>query len=198
MRATPDEPKSSPAERLQRFPRAQKLFLGMIDLQSRTDAEAAPLEVVQLLPKAQGILLASLSSPGTLRSGPLFGLRSEGVIRVTEAAPGRVASLPTEARSGALALDPHYVLGWSDCLTAFGSTDVDWVGHWLIAPDNTLGTLAHHLDWLSRAQQAGFADEEHFVLLLGKQDERVEYTAYLARDSLAVVLPVARLDSSHL
>ena len=173
-----------------RYNRAQERFLGLLNLHPRSDAQAQPLEYILLTPQAQHLLLASLSCPGSVRSGPLFGTRTHGEAKITYAAPGISLALTPEVQDSAFALDERYVLGWIDSLTASGPQGVDWLGHWLIAPDNLLGGLDSHLNWLRAGQHTGLIDEDHFLLLLGRLDERVVHVAYLTHGNRAELLSV--------
>lgn len=168
--------------------RANQRFLGLLNMHARPDEQAAPPTGITLSDDAHQVLLAHLQLPGTARSGPLFGTRSEGLVRVTHAARGGSVCLSPGLETP-FVLDPRYVLGWSDCLSIYGRVAVDWVGHWLIAPDNLLGAPASHQRWVQQARQAALLDDEHFLLLLGLGVDRVDCAAYLGSEGQNLVLP---------
>ncbi|THF68055.1 hypothetical protein E7T06_18225 [Deinococcus sp. Arct2-2] len=141
--------------------------------------------------EVQRRLLAHLYAPGQFRSGPLFGSRNSGVRLVTRAARGVPPGLlPDDSRT--FHLDARYVLGLSDILTDSDS-EIDWVGHWLIAPDGLLGSLQDHLEWVYQAQALALADEDAFLLTLGREEESVEYRAFTLQGRQVTSVPVVCL-----
>lgn len=183
-------PPASPGGYPPRVSRALRRFLGLVALGARSEAEAQPLERVILEPEPWKVLLALLSSPGTHRSGALFGSVASGLAHITDAAHAGYPSLNSGAGATPLAVDARYLLGWSDCLSVYSSNNVDWRGHWLMLPDNRFGNSLEHDAWVRRAQRQGLVDEQHFLLLIGQDGERVACAAYLFRDDEVVPLEV--------
>lgn len=69
-------------------------------------------------------------------------------------------------------------LGWSDCVEAIHGYQVDWVANWLLAPDNHLGDLSTHLEWLFRGAEQGLSDDRHPQLILGWVEGVLQGRAY--------------------
>ena len=175
-----------------RFTRIQQRFLGLLNLHPRPDEQALPPARVLLGQQAHRLLLAQLDLPGVARSGPLFGTLQDGVARIESAPRGAAPCLSPEWQRP-FCLDERYLLGWNDSLTQHGSRDSEWIGHWLIAPDNAFGQLGDHLRWIEAARRLALLDAQHFLLLLGEAGERVELSAYLWQGGEAAPLPVGLL-----
>lgn len=178
----------SPLTPLPQISRARQRFLGLTNNHPRPDTQAQLPEIIELTMEVHRRLLAQLYAPGEFRSGPLFGSRNSGVRRITQAARGVPPGLIPKD-SGAFHLDAQYVLGLSDALTDSDS-EIDWVGHWLIAPHGLLGSVQEHLDWMRQAQTQALADEDTFLLTLGRAEESVEYRALTVQGQRVSSVPV--------
>jgi hypothetical protein len=174
--------------------RARQRFLGLTSYHLRTDAQAQLPSALHLTPEVQRQLLAYFYSPGSIRSGPLFGRRQNGIRVVTAAGRGVPPGLIPEGSSELFALDAGYMLGWSDALTE-GQSEIDWIGHWLIAANNAAGSYEEHLDWLHQAQSAVVLDDETFLLTLGHEEEQVIFGGWAVQARRPTTLPVTRLRS---
>ncbi|MFB9992701.1 hypothetical protein ACFFLM_12050 [Deinococcus oregonensis] len=84
----------------------------------------------------------------------------------------------------------------SDILTDSDS-EIDWVGHWLIAPHSLLGSIQEHLDWMRQAQAQALADEDTFLLTLGREEESVEYRAFTIQGRRVTSVPVVFLPAQE-
>lgn len=173
------------------FSRAQQRFLGLVSTLPRPDALAHPLQTIRLEPQAQRCLMAQFYAPGTFRSGPLFGRRHNGVVTVSTVMRGTPPGLVMD-EDDLFPMDASYLLGCSDALRQ-AEPVLDWVGHWLIAPDNALGSFQSHLDWLGQARPTALADEDTFLMIIGGLDESIIFTSYVVRNGEPTVLPVTRL-----
>lgn len=179
---------ATPAALHPRLPRAHQRYLGLADVTTHLDAEAEPPTRVRLGPDAHETLWAYLHTPGAYRSGPLFGRRHAGVVEVTHAARGGYPGHAPALGHDPFALDPQYLLGWSDAVSHFGTTGIDWVGHWLIQPDNRSGNSFEHDAWLRQAHRQGLADSRHFLMVLGDDDGVLSCTPLLLVDGSAEAL----------
>lgn len=171
-------------------PRALRRFMGLVSLDSRTDEQAQPLERVIIEPEARQVLTSLLSTSGIYRSGALFGTNSGGIAHVTDTAHAGYLSLHPERPRHPLAVDARYLLGWSDCLSIYGSNNVDWIGHFIVRPDGLIGDALSHYAWLRRAFRVGLVSADTFFLFIGVGDEQVEYSAYTYHDGVANELTV--------
>ena len=171
-------------------PRALRRYLGFTSLATRPDAEAQPIERVLIEPEARQLITSLLVPGGHYRSGALFGTRSDGIAHVTEATHAGYPAFRPDRRRNPLTIDEQYLLGWSDCLTHYGRNDVDWIGHWLVRPDNLIGDSLHHYAWLQRAQRQGLVSDDHFFMFVGIGAETVNFVAYTYFDGIATELPV--------
>lgn len=160
------------------IPRATQRFLGVIAHGRPVDR--SPLEKVHVEPTPWNILLTMLERPGRYRSGPLFGSRAEGIMFITDAAHAGYGLYSP------LSVDPAYLLGWSDCLSQYGSNDTDWVGHWLIQPSNRSFDALAQDAWMRRAAVRGLIDERHFMIFLGLDAEQLKYDAFTWSQGQAV------------
>lgn len=171
-----------------RIPRAQQRYLGIADLMPRSDVEAEPPLSVKLGASAHEALWAYLHTPGTYRSGPLFGRRQSGRIEVTHAARGGYPGLTPGLGDEPFALDPHYLLGWSDAVSHLGGNGIDWVGHWLISHDNRSGHSFEQETWLRHARHLGLVDSHNFLLILGDDDGVLACTPLVMLDGHAATI----------
>ncbi|MFB9995121.1 hypothetical protein ACFFLM_24530 [Deinococcus oregonensis] len=171
-----------------RVSRARQRFLGLTSDDPRPDDQGRPPEVIELTADVQRRLLASLYAPGAFRSGPLFGTRREGLRHITDATRGVPPGLFPDD-STVFPLEAGYVLGCSDALTARDQA-LDWLGQWLMAPDRRLGSPAEHAAWLSQAQALALVDEDTFVLILGIEEDSLEYRAYVLLGQRALSVEV--------
>ncbi|WP_019011346.1 hypothetical protein [Deinococcus aquatilis] len=169
--------------------------MGLTNNHPPPETQAQPPEIIELTMEVHRRLLAQLYAPGEFRSGPLFGSRNSGVRRITQASRGVPPGLISND-SGAFHLDARYVLGLSDILTDSDS-EIDWVGHWLIAPHGHLGSVQEHLDWMRQAQTQALADEDIFLLTLGREEESVEYRAFILQGQRVTNVPVVFLPAQE-
>lgn len=132
-------------------------------------------------------LQLQMSAPGVWRSGPLFGRTNEDTL-----------ALHVVASSGyrfwnASGGDLHYQLGWADAVTALHPLHLDWVGQWLLRPDNHLPSYTECEWWLRRSAAQGALDENNILLTCGLQDQRLTLNAYRLMDGQVEVLPTAQI-----
>lgn len=157
-----------------RVPRATQRFLGVIA--HRSVATPIP-EKVRIEHEAWQVLLTMLERVGTVRNGPLWGSYMDGLAMVTDAGHGGYAS-EILSQDNVVALDPSYVLGWSDCLSQYGSNEVDWIGHWVILPQNEITDELAIQESLLGAMNCGILTERHFLVVVGVDAEQVKGRAY--------------------
>jgi len=170
--------------------RARQRYLGLTNYHGSSDAQ--PPSAIHLTLEVQRQLLAYLYSPNAIRSGPLFGRRQAGVRVITAAGRGVPPGLVQEGSTDLFSLCALYVLGWSDALTE-GQSDIDWVGHWLIAADSLLGSYDEHLSWLHEAERAVLLDDNTFLLTLGYEGEGVRHRGWIVEARRPATLSVTLL-----
>lgn len=157
--------------------RAQQRLLGLVGpRRARTDEENEELSQVILTPAAWSTLRPTLYAPGRLSGGVLYGHRIDGVLHVQLVAPGGYPwwlSAPDP-----LDLDPHYTLGWSDCLRAQYADAIDWAGQWIMYPDRSLAAVATDHDWMLRGAPNRLIDHEHPLLVIGYIEGVLRVRAY--------------------
>lgn len=173
------------------FSRAQQRFLGLVNTLPRQEALAHPVQTIRLEAQAHHCLMTQFYAPGTFRSGPLFGRRHNGVVSVSAVMRGTPPGL-VQDEGNLFPLNACYLLGCSDALRQ-ANPAVDWVGHWLIAPDNALGSFQSHLDWLSQSTPVALSDEDNFLAIVGGLNDSIVFAAYVVRSGEATILPVSRL-----
>ncbi|PNY79912.1 hypothetical protein [Deinococcus koreensis] len=184
----------TPEPRPQRLTRAQQRFLGVVGLGHRPDADAQPPERVRLSPGAAEILRGYYYAPGAYRSGPLFGTRHLGQVEVTHVARGGYPRLNSAIGEQPFALDPQYVLAWSDCASQYGTSEVEWVGQWLMQPDNRRGSAFEQDSWVRQAHRLALVDGEHFLLMIGEEAGTLHYHAALCGEGEAWPVAVDPLE----
>ena len=171
------------------IPRATQRFLGWPALE-RDLVSAPALTHVRLEDTASRVILGLLDSPGHHRSGALFGTRVGTVAHIADASHAGYPQFRHNLACQPLAVDPQYLLGWSDCLSMYGTNDVDWLGHWMIRPDNLIGDALDHYGWLRQAHRLGLVDRQHFFMFVGLDAEQVAYHAYVYLNDESTALPV--------
>lgn len=72
-----------------------------------------------------------------------------------------------------------YQLGVMDTLQTYVLPNIDWVGTWLMRPDNLLPSCTEAELWLRRGAAIGIFDDNNPLLLVGLQDGRLAMEAYL-------------------
>lgn len=133
-------------------------------------------ERVQVHREARASLLTQLTSAGRWRGGLLFGWCEGEALQIRSAAPqGYAWWLSCQSPLDA---DPRYAVGWADALAAAGGPPVDWVGSWIIAPDNQVAGLEPDLTWLRAGQRTALFDDLHVLLSVGRREERLSAAAY--------------------
>lgn len=151
-----------------------------------TDEQAEAITRVLVGAAATTLLRAELRGGGRWRGGLLHGYASAGVLRVMYASRNGYGSL--EAVASPLDFDPRYALGWSDALAVSVGGEVDWVGSWVMAPNDQLSVAQDDLSWWSRGRRVGLFTDRHVLLSVGLRDERLTGVAYLAEADQ--VLPI--------
>lgn len=175
--------------------RAERRFLCLVgDLPPRTDAEAAPIESIEIYRRGAGAALKRmLSCTGRMQGGLLYGTRDEGALVVGFATPAGVR--PWLQGENPLEIDASYALGWTDCLRdAYsitpGDQPVEWIGNWIAYPDSRLHSPHEDLPWITAGATQGLCDEEHPLLFVGWEESTLGMAAYLfdhaARSPVAV------------
>ncbi|GAA5503748.1 hypothetical protein Dxin01_03510 [Deinococcus xinjiangensis] len=171
----------------QRIPRATQRFLGVIAPHSPADPVPGKVRIEH---DAWQIILAMLEQVGIVRHGPLWGSYADALAMVTDAGhSGYRQALPLPFQG--LHLDPTYILGWSDCLSNYGGNDTDWIGHWLILPDNQVADDLAVQQWLAAAAELGVFTERHFVVVVGTDAEQVRGRAYLYQQRKATEIALS-------
>lgn len=164
-------------EKSHRIPRATQRFLGII---ARQRGERTPVAKVRIEPDAWSFLMTMLERVGTNRSGPLFGDQLGETVTVTDAAHKGYDQMSLSQTSLSFyQMDPSYMLGWSDCLSNYGENDVDWVGQWVMLPNNFVITEFGAYDWVEAAAQRGLVSDQHFLIFIGLAGEQVKARAYV-------------------
>lgn len=164
--------------------RLERHVLGLIsDTPPVSDAEVEVIHTVELCSLARAALKRYLGAGGRVRSGVLFGYALEGILHVTHAAPATVGVWDAgSVGSGALDLNPAYLLGWTDALRLSEGAALprlDWVGQWLAYPHNQQGDVEDDLAWLLYGAQWGYFDDRHPLLSVGYRDGVLSAQAYL-------------------
>lgn len=153
-----------------------------------TDQQAEAITRVVVGAAAATLLRAELRGGGRWRGGLLHGHASAGVLRVMYASRNRYVGFETSPSP--LDFDPRYALGWSDALAASVGGEVDWVGSWVMDPDNQLSVVQDDLSWWSRGKRVGLFTDRHVLLSIGLRDERLTGVAYLAEGDQVLPLEV--------
>lgn len=158
-----------------RVPRATQRFLGVIA--HLTESSPVPSKV-RIERDAWQFLLTMLERVGSVRNGPLWGSHVGDQAMVTEASH---CGYGYEAlvKENEVAVDPAYILGWSDCLSSYGSNELDWIGHWVMLPANTISDNLILEESLLGATSVGILTDKHFLVYVGVDGEQVKARAYL-------------------
>lgn len=166
-----------------RIPRATQRFLGIIAHFAETNPAPAKVRIER---DAWQILLTMLERVGTVRNGPLWGSFVGDLALVTEASHAGYLS-DVLAEDNEVTLDPAYVLGWSDCVSTYGSNEVDWIGHWVILSSNQITNELALQESLLGATMSGILTERHFLVFVGVDAEQVKGRAYIMQGSPAEI-----------
>lgn len=169
--------------------RAQQRLLGLIGpRRARNDAQNEALTSVALSPVAWSGLRPYLDAPGRLTGGLLYGRPAGGVLHVHLVAPGcypwwRLDSTPLD-------MDPHYTLGWSDCLRSVYGDTMGWVGQWLMYPDRGFPAVAVDHAWVDQGRPTRLIDHEHPLMVVGHDDGLRTARAYRTEFGSLDILPL--------
>lgn len=101
------------------------------------------------------------------RGGPLIGLRHDGKLYVHALRSGT----PALRRDEPYALDASYMLGLS---TMLQPVQIDWQGHWVMSPDNSLPDDETMQRWAKKGLELGLVDEDYPVLFLAQGRDGIE------------------------
>ena len=174
--------------------RAQQRLLGLTGPgRARSDAENEALTRVALSPAAWSGLRPFLDAPGRLIGGLLYGRRAGGVLHVQLVAPGGYPWWRPEGTP--LDLDPHYTLGWSDCLRSLYGDSVGWVGQWLMYPDRGFPAAAVDHAWVDQGRPTRLIDHEHPLLVIGYDDGVWTIRAYRTEFGGLDILPLPLVEA---
>lgn len=164
-----------------RLGRAHRRFLGLAGEWSPDLEEGVmPIDTVRLSVQAAQCLHSQLSLPGASRSGPLFGHRDDGTLHVAYVAPAGYVRWADHDPAQPFALDPGYVLGWTDALRTVHGESIDWVGSWLSFPDTLATDQAAEQPLVEQARAEGLFGDDTALLFVGWDRHEVEVHAYAA------------------
>ncbi|THF68071.1 hypothetical protein E7T06_18250 [Deinococcus sp. Arct2-2] len=137
-------------------------------------------EQLQFASGARHQLRQQLCAPGRMRGGLLFGSmkEGEGVLEILLASPPGFPWWYADAEKSVLTVDERYVLGWSDCVAAVHSGQVDWRGNWIAYPDSLLPDVRDDLTWLHLGASQGLFDDFHVLVVVGWEHGRLAGRAY--------------------
>ncbi|GAA5502703.1 hypothetical protein Dxin01_02447 [Deinococcus xinjiangensis] len=164
--------------------RLHRVLLGAMTLPAVQDIIFAQVHVN---PPAVNTLRLHLSSPGHWRTGQIYGRIANDTLTITHAAIGGYPVWRPLALTGTGA----YQLGFLDALRAEGHTDIDWVGHWMLRPDNQRPTLAESAAWLRYGERRGLMDAQQVLLSAGLEDHHLSVDAYHLIDDRMELLPTS-------
>lgn len=142
-------------------------------------------ENISLSPLAIRSLHHLMSAPGRWRAGPLFGHVADDTLQIHVAAPGS----DRHSLYGVLEGNAAYQLGWADALHGLGLTHLDWVGTWLMSPNNLLPSYTDAEFWLHQGAKTSLFDDQTVLLACGLQEQRHEFDAYRLIDDRVIVIP---------
>lgn len=135
---------------------------------------------------ARRTLTQQLTAPATWRSGLLFGAVSNDVLHIHVTAPNGYRQWNDPVLDG----NPEYQLGWADALQALGLPRTDWVGNWIMRPDNGLLDAAEIEHWLRRGKQRAIVDNSTIMLACGLLEGHLTTRPYCLIDNEINTLPV--------
>ena len=140
--------------------RAHRHFLGLAKKGAPDpDDSIRPLDTVRISPQAAQCFRSQLCVPGTFRSGPLFGNRADSILHVGYAAPAGYVHWMEYDPTQPFALDPGYVLGWTDALRMVHPEPIDWIGTWLSFPDTRGADRVREQPLIQQARRELIADD---------------------------------------
>lgn len=127
-----------------------------------------------------------LTAPGVWRGGPLFGQVADDALHISVLAPGSYRHWKAPFLEGNAA----YQLGWIDAIRSHVSPQLDWVGNWVMRPDNFLPSYTEAEFWLRRGAATGLFDDTSPLLAAGLQENHLETVAYLLIAGTVTIIDV--------
>ena len=134
---------------------------------SPVNEEYASVERVLFRRSAALTLRRQLQPTGRWIGGLLFGHPQGGALHVKHLSTLGCPAWYSAAEREVLSPDVRYVLGWSDALEAVYGGRIDWVGHWVAAPNSLLPDVREDFAWLDRSLKIGLLDTQHVLVLTG-------------------------------
>ncbi|ULH13973.1 hypothetical protein MF271_01180 (plasmid) [Deinococcus sp. KNUC1210] len=137
-----------------------------------------------LLPSVRQELSRCLEVKGRWQGGALFGEADFGTLTVRQISPLG----PPAWWKGPLTPHLSYLIGWSDSLGRQPGPEVDWAGNWIAAPDSRLPDERVDLNWLRQGVDGGLIDQDHPLLVVGRQGGHLTLRGYIWEESGPVAL----------
>lgn len=135
---------------------------------------------------ARSVLMHQMTAPGVWRAGTLFGRVIDDVLTISVAGPNGYRTWGSPTLEG----EPTYLLGWADAVMALGHSQLDWVGTWVMAPDNRLpsGTMVDLC--VQRGQASGLLDDTSVLVGAGLIEGHLEFHVYTLIDEQLIQIDV--------
>lgn len=141
-----------------------------------------PYNAVQFGAAAHLEVRRQMTAWGQWRGGLAFGHCADDVLRIEYIAPGGYPWWATDLLEG----DPRYALGWADALRS-AHPAVDWVGSWLLAPNNALPSYTRCEHLLRAGHRTALFDADHPLIAFGLLDQTRHARVYRLVDDAVEV-----------
>lgn len=157
--------------------RLHRRFLGPL-WPEEPPVDGGVFDTITLSASARRTLTHQSTAPGIWRSGPLFGSVNDDVLHIHFAAPNGFRHWNNPVLEG----NPEYQLGWADALQVLDLPHLDWVGNWILRPDNSPLSLSECEFWLRKGHARGFFDDASILLPCGLLDGYLAVQPYVLID----------------
>lgn len=162
-----------------RLGRAHRRFLGLAgEWSADLEDSAMPIDTVVISAQVAQCFQSQLYVPGAFRSEPIFGHRDDGTLHAVYAAPAGYLTWKDHDPAQPFALDPSYILGWTDALQTVHSAPIDWVGTWLSFPDTRAADRATEQLLIEQARADLLSEYNTALLFVGWQRHELEIHSY--------------------
>ncbi|WP_135230676.1 hypothetical protein [Deinococcus fonticola] len=165
--------------------RLHRRFLGPL-WPEEPKVDGGVFDTVTLSGSARRTLTQQLTAPGIWRSGPLFGSVHDDVLHIQVAAPNGYRHWNNPVLDG----NPEYQLGWADALQVLDLPQLEWMGNWILRPDNSPLSFSECEFWLREGQTSGLFDDSALLLSCGLLDGYLAVQPYVLSDNQVKILSV--------
>lgn len=137
-----------------------------------------PITSVAMSPEVDAFFREQMLSPVRVRGGLLFGFREGEILHILLASTPGVPAWYSSTTGAVLNVDSRFALGWSEALISVFGSRIDWVGNWVVHPDEKLKSIERDVNRFRECFASRLVDDKNILVVIGWLDGSIKLRAY--------------------